>query len=198
MLDPSVASADILSTFAEVIWCSPSEGQPGTSAGLGWRRDLGVHQTWLHSQAVPRSHLPAPPGRRHRALRQQNAGSVLDSFKYHSTCQRMTQIWPSTCSFLLGTGKLGFSFVRITALLVSCNRLWIGTGNGVIISIPLTESESRSWMDSDFISDIYFLAALGFFLTPVKMAGVSDVKKWKLDKSCQSLFCFNLKLQHMK
>lgn len=42
-----------------------------------------------------------------------------------------------------GTGKLGFSFVRITALMVSCNRLWIGTGNGVIISIPLTEGESE-------------------------------------------------------
>lgn len=40
-------------------------------------------------------------------------------------------------SKMLGTGKLGFSFVRITALLISCNRLWIGTGNGVIISIPL-------------------------------------------------------------
>ena len=37
-----------------------------------------------------------------------------------------------------GTGKLGFSFVRITALLVSCNRLWMGTGNGVIISVPLS------------------------------------------------------------
>lgn len=43
--------------------------------------------------------------------------------------------------FSTGTGKLGFSFVRITALMVSCNRLWIGTGNGVIISIPLTESK---------------------------------------------------------
>ena len=41
-----------------------------------------------------------------------------------------------------GTGKLGFSFVRITAMLISCNRLWIGTGNGVIISVPLSESES--------------------------------------------------------
>uniref|UniRef100_A0A8C2PHE7 RH2 domain-containing protein n=1 Tax=Capra hircus TaxID=9925 RepID=A0A8C2PHE7_CAPHI len=40
----------------------------------------------------------------------------------------------------LSTGKLGFSFVRITALMVSCNRLWVGTGNGVIISIPLTET----------------------------------------------------------
>ncbi|XP_059615424.1 JNK-interacting protein 3 isoform X2 [Phlebotomus argentipes] len=43
-------------------------------------------------------------------------------------------------SKMLGTGKLGFSFVRITALHVSCNRLWIGTGNGVIISVPLTET----------------------------------------------------------
>ena len=44
-------------------------------------------------------------------------------------------------SKMLGTGKLGFSFVRITALLISSNRLWIGTGNGVIISVPLSESE---------------------------------------------------------
>ncbi|TSK14586.1 C-Jun-amino-terminal kinase-interacting protein 3 [Bagarius yarrelli] len=45
-------------------------------------------------------------------------------------------------SKMLGTGKLGFSFVRITALMVSCNRLWVGTGNGVIISIPLTETKT--------------------------------------------------------
>ncbi|XP_039990819.1 C-Jun-amino-terminal kinase-interacting protein 4 isoform X3 [Xiphias gladius] len=47
-------------------------------------------------------------------------------------------------SKMLGTGKLGFSFVRITALMVSCNRLWIGTGNGVIISIPLTETVNKA------------------------------------------------------
>ncbi|KAK2820907.1 hypothetical protein Q5P01_023866 [Channa striata] len=46
-------------------------------------------------------------------------------------------------SKMLGTGKLGFSFVRITALMVSCNRLWIGTGNGVIVSIPLTETANK-------------------------------------------------------
>ncbi|XP_035998416.1 C-Jun-amino-terminal kinase-interacting protein 4 isoform X4 [Fundulus heteroclitus] len=46
-------------------------------------------------------------------------------------------------SKMLGTGKLGFSFVRITALTISCNRLWIGTGNGVIISIPLTETANN-------------------------------------------------------
>uniref|UniRef100_A0A182Q4T1 JNK-interacting protein 3 n=1 Tax=Anopheles farauti TaxID=69004 RepID=A0A182Q4T1_9DIPT len=47
-------------------------------------------------------------------------------------------------SKMLGTGKLGFSFVRITALLVSCNRLWIGTGNGVVISVPLTDASGAS------------------------------------------------------
>lgn len=46
-------------------------------------------------------------------------------------------------SKMLGTGKLGFSFVRITALLISSNRLWIGTGNGVIISVPLSESKLK-------------------------------------------------------
>ena len=31
--------------------------------------------------------------------------------------------------------------------MVSCNRLWVGTGNGVIISIPLTESKYVfSWL----------------------------------------------------
>uniref|UniRef100_A0A8D8G510 JNK-interacting protein 3 n=4 Tax=Culex pipiens TaxID=7175 RepID=A0A8D8G510_CULPI len=47
-------------------------------------------------------------------------------------------------SKMLGTGKLGFSFVRITALLVSCNRLWIGTGNGVVISVPLNDSSGSA------------------------------------------------------
>ncbi|XP_017783541.1 PREDICTED: JNK-interacting protein 3 isoform X2 [Nicrophorus vespilloides] len=47
-------------------------------------------------------------------------------------------------SKMLGTGKLGFSLVRISALLISSNRLWIGTSNGVIISVPLSESGSYS------------------------------------------------------
>ncbi|XP_074867319.1 C-Jun-amino-terminal kinase-interacting protein 3 isoform X19 [Carettochelys insculpta] len=47
-------------------------------------------------------------------------------------------------SKMLGTGKLGFSFVRITALLIAGNRLWVGTGNGVVISIPLTETNKIS------------------------------------------------------
>ncbi|XP_017016644.1 JNK-interacting protein 3 isoform X6 [Drosophila kikkawai] len=50
-------------------------------------------------------------------------------------------------SKMLGTGKLGFSFVRITALMVSCNRLWIGTSNGVIISVPLAEVQQKTSSD---------------------------------------------------
>ena len=46
---------------------------------------------------------------------------------------------------------MGFSFVRITALLVSCNRLWMGTGNGVIISVPLSgPKESKPDIHSAF------------------------------------------------
>lgn len=40
-------------------------------------------------------------------------------------------------SKMLGTGKLGFSFVRITSLMLTNDRLWVGTGNGVILSVPL-------------------------------------------------------------
>lgn len=39
--------------------------------------------------------------------------------------------------FFSGTGKLGFSFVRITSLMLTNDRLWVGTGNGVILSVPL-------------------------------------------------------------
>lgn len=43
---------------------------------------------------------------------------------------------------MLGTSKLDFSYMRTTALLVSNRRLWIGTGTGVIISVPFSGSES--------------------------------------------------------
>ncbi|GFT90646.1 hypothetical protein NPIL_143391 [Nephila pilipes] len=52
-------------------------------------------------------------------------------------------------SKILGTGKLGFSFVRITALAVSCCRLWIGTGNGVILSVPLHEPGMKRKTNDD-------------------------------------------------
>jgi len=55
-------------------------------------------------------------------------------------------------SKMLGTGKLGFSFVRITALLISCNRLWMGTGNGVIISVPLSDNSKQTCSSTNLVS----------------------------------------------
>jgi len=56
-------------------------------------------------------------------------------------------------SKMLGTGKLGFSFVRITSMMISLQRLWMGTGNGVIISVPLSESSgSKSAVVKDILS----------------------------------------------
>jgi len=57
-------------------------------------------------------------------------------------------------SKMLGTGKLGFSFVRITALMVSCTRLWLGTGNGVIISVPLSAPEVGKSSSGNLIEDV--------------------------------------------
>ena len=41
----------------------------------------------------------------------------------------------------LATEKAGLYFVHISALTIACRRLWIGTGNGIIISVPLTDSK---------------------------------------------------------
>jgi hypothetical protein len=35
---------------------------------------------------------------------------------------------------------LGLSLIRISSLTIGCKRLWIGTGNGVILSIPFTDN----------------------------------------------------------
>ncbi|CAB4009020.1 C-Jun-amino-terminal kinase-interacting 3 [Paramuricea clavata] len=47
-------------------------------------------------------------------------------------------------SSLIGAGKLGFSFVRITALMLTKDRMWVGTGNGVVLSIPLVAAQPES------------------------------------------------------
>ncbi|CAJ0943019.1 unnamed protein product, partial [Mesorhabditis belari] len=39
---------------------------------------------------------------------------------------------------MLGPSKLDYSYMRTTSLLVSNRRLWIGTGTGVVISVPLS------------------------------------------------------------
>lgn len=45
---------------------------------------------------------------------------------------------------MIGSDRLGFSFVRVTAIHASQNRLWIGSGNGIIISVPLVNQNQNS------------------------------------------------------
>ena len=52
---------------------------------------------------------------------------------------------------LLAKEKTGLYFVHISALIIACRRLWIGTGNGIIISVPLTDSKST--LSERFISE---------------------------------------------
>lgn len=40
---------------------------------------------------------------------------------------------------MLGTSNLGLSLIRVSSLIVASKRLWVGTGNGVILSIPFSE-----------------------------------------------------------
>jgi len=42
-------------------------------------------------------------------------------------------------SSMIGTERLGFSFVRVTAVLATSKRLWLGAGNGIVISMPIVE-----------------------------------------------------------
>lgn len=55
----------------------------------------------------------------------------------------------------LATEKAGLYFVHISALTIACRRLWIGTGNGIIISVPLTDSKLRN-EESAIICDLFF------------------------------------------
>lgn len=45
---------------------------------------------------------------------------------------------------MLGTSNLGLSLVRISSLMIASKRLWIGTGNGVILSIPFSENKKTT------------------------------------------------------
>ncbi|PAA49448.1 hypothetical protein BOX15_Mlig008884g2 [Macrostomum lignano] len=48
-------------------------------------------------------------------------------------------------SQVLGTSRLGFSLVRLTSLFAACGRLWIGTSNGIIVTVPfVTQPASGS------------------------------------------------------
>ena len=44
---------------------------------------------------------------------------------------------------MLGTSSLGLSLTRISSVAAASNYLWIGTGNGAIISVPFASSENK-------------------------------------------------------
>ncbi|CAF1621550.1 unnamed protein product, partial [Adineta ricciae] len=45
---------------------------------------------------------------------------------------------------MIATEKAGLYFVHISALTIACRRLWIGTGNGIIISVPLADNTTTA------------------------------------------------------
>ncbi|CAF0980236.1 unnamed protein product [Rotaria sordida] len=53
---------------------------------------------------------------------------------------------------MIATEKAGLYFVHISALTIACRRLWIGTGNGIIISVPLSDNTSTTTASSSSIT----------------------------------------------
>lgn len=51
---------------------------------------------------------------------------------------------------LTGSDKPQLSCIRITAMLVASNRLWIGTGIGVVISVPLLDSKTLVFTSDNY------------------------------------------------
>ena len=51
--------------------------------------------------------------------------------------------------FVLVNGKADLSRVHISALTIACRRLWIGTGNGIVVSVPLKEGASIPYCSID-------------------------------------------------
>ncbi|CAF1057017.1 unnamed protein product [Didymodactylos carnosus] len=49
---------------------------------------------------------------------------------------------------MITTEKAGLYFVHISCINIACKRLWIGTGNGIIISVPLSENSTSSKQNS--------------------------------------------------
>lgn len=90
--------------------------------------------------------------------------------------------------------------MRITALLIAGNRLWVGTGNGVVISIPLTESKFPTLEDtikkvaaalkssqSRWVGSHLFGQAQSSFLSPPQLWSCIEANFWDSEVSSQHL-----------
>ncbi|XP_037087936.1 C-Jun-amino-terminal kinase-interacting protein 4-like [Pollicipes pollicipes] len=138
-----------MTVVQENVWCgcrnrvhviNPKTMQVQTSFDAHPRRESQLRQmAWLGDGVWVSIRLDSTL-RLYHAHTQQHLQDV-DIEPYVS---KMLGLVPGDVSGVPGTGKLGFSFVRITALLISSSRLWIGTGNGVVISVPLNADGSAS------------------------------------------------------
>ena len=49
---------------------------------------------------------------------------------------------------MLGSTNIGLSTVRISSLIIGAKRLWLGTGNGVILSLPFNKCKNSFHLNS--------------------------------------------------
>lgn len=108
---------------------SPEKGQSGQTNDLLWHGCVALHPIGFLHTPFPFANLPASSGCRCRTLYNKNAWFVLF-------------IWSELFYLILrlsGTNKLDFLHLRITSLSSLNRRIWIGTGSGIIISVPLKD-----------------------------------------------------------
>ena len=121
----------------ETIRCSLATRTFRSAHDLVERRRLAVGSSVEYAATVSRADLSAFARRRRSTLRRKD-----DRYIGIRTAREM--ISRSIVLRILATEKAGLYFVHISALTIACRRLWIGTGNGIIISVPLTDSKCYS------------------------------------------------------
>ncbi len=77
---------------------------------------------------------------------------------------------------MLGSTNLGFSLIRISSLMISSKRLWIGTGNGVVVSVPVYGSKSERFEieGEKPLKLLFYIAWVGS--TPLTVEASPDTK----------------------
>uniref|UniRef100_A0A1I8GX60 JNK-interacting protein 3 n=1 Tax=Macrostomum lignano TaxID=282301 RepID=A0A1I8GX60_9PLAT len=99
-------------------------------------------------------------------------------------------------SQVLGTSRLGFSLVRLTSLFAACGRLWIGTSNGIIVTVPfVTQPASGSAGDGVQDSEGFscLLPHVSMDLAQLSFHGHKDAVKFFLAVPASESDCYSEK-----
>uniref|UniRef100_A0A1I8G6R8 JNK-interacting protein 3 n=1 Tax=Macrostomum lignano TaxID=282301 RepID=A0A1I8G6R8_9PLAT len=99
-------------------------------------------------------------------------------------------------SQVLGTSRLGFSLVRLTSLFAACGRLWIGTSNGIIVTVPfVTQPASGSAGDGVQDSEGFscLLPHVSMELAQLSFHGHKDAVKFFLAVPASESDCYSEK-----